>query len=191
MQQSLRVGLVASLAAPLGVSSIRQVRLAAGVLVLAFWLGGCATTVVAPTMSLATEAATIQLRVTVSDGGCSLEPEGKSSVAAGPVVLVTANQTDARASADLWRMREGHSFEELAAHIDAERVDAEAGGPGLGHPFYVTGLISSGIVEPGSSTTVEGILRPGAHGIVCLRHFDAVTTDPFRPFTTIGPIDAG
>lgn len=114
-------------------------RFAPGALVLAIWLGGCAAPVAAPTLADATEAEAIELRVTVSDAGCSLEPAGTTSIAAGPIVLVTLNQTDAQAGVDLWRITADGSF--------------------------------------------------GTHGI-CLRHFDAVGPDPFRPFTTIGPIEA-
>ena len=159
-------------------------------LVLAIWLGGCAAPVAAPTVPPATESGATRLTVTVSDGGCSLGPEGTSSLAAGPIELVSVNETDARAAVDLWRLTEGGTFDELAAHVDDERADAEAGGPGLGHPGFVTGQISSGIVEPGSTTTVDGTVQAGTHAIVCLRHFEAVTTDPFRPFATLGPLEA-
>lgn len=165
-------------------------RFAPGALVLAIWLGGCAAPVAAPTLADATEAEAIELRVTVSDAGCSLEPAGTTSIAAGPIVLVTLNQTDAQAGVDLWRITEDGSFDQLAVHVDDERADAEAGGPGLGHPGFVTGQISSGIVEPGATTRIEATAQAGTHGIVCLRHFDAVAPDPFRPFTTIGPIEA-
>jgi hypothetical protein len=126
--------------------------------------------------------------VALADGACALDPQ-PGVVPGGRVELVAANRTEWPAAFDMWRIAEGHTFAELEAHIEAERERAEAGQPGLGHPGFVTGLISSGIVEAGSEEPMTGTVSSGTHAIVCMSHFEAVTDDPFRPFAVVGPIE--
>jgi hypothetical protein len=125
---------------------------------------------------------------TVSADACSLEPAGPITVEAGDAELEVRNETEFQAAFDVWRIDDDRTFEDLVAHVDAERTAAEAGSPGLGHPGFLSGQISSGILEAGASKPVTGDVTPGTWAVVCLSHFDAVTDDPFRPSAVLGPL---
>jgi hypothetical protein len=137
----------------------------------------------APIPSAPAEIGTISLTA----DSCTLDQES-TAFAPGPVTLVAVNETVWPAAFDLWRIADGHTFEDLQAHIDAERERAEAGQSVLGHPGFVGGLISSGPVPAGGEVVMRGSTTAGTYGIVCLGHYDAVPDDPFRPFALIGPL---
>lgn len=126
--------------------------------------------------------------VTLTDDACSLEPGPPILIVAGKVTLLAANETEFRGAFDLWRIDDDRTFDDLVAHVDAEREAAVSGAPGLGHPGFVSHQISSGVLWPDSTAPMTGWVTAGTWAIVCLGHFDAVTDDPFRPFAALGPI---
>jgi hypothetical protein len=87
----------------------------------------------------------------------------------------------------MWRILDGHTYEELAAHVSQERALAEAGKPGLGHPDFLADLIEVVVATPGQSASATGTLQTATYGFVCARQSESAG-EP-RPFTTIGPIE--
>ena len=96
------------------------------------------------------------------------------------------NETDALAAFHMWRIADGYTYDQLAAHIVEERRLAEAGEPGLGHPFFVGDLIEI-VLQARESGTMVGTVRSGTYGIVCIRMFQQ--TGKPRPFGVIGPVE--
>lgn len=144
---------------------------------------------VMPTLRASISAAVVDLGVaTVTAETCTLEPDGPITVEAAEVTLEARNETEFQAAFDLWRIDDDGTYEDLVAHVEAEREAAEAGAPGLGHPGFLSGQLSSGILEAGATKLMTGRLTPGTWAVVCLSHFDAVTDDPFRPSAVLGPI---
>lgn len=88
---------------------------------------------------------------TVTDETCTLEPDAPITVEAAEMTLEARNETEFRAAFDLWRIGDDRTFEDLVAHVEAEREAAEGGAPGIGHPGFVSGQISSGILEAGAT----------------------------------------
>lgn len=170
-------------------------------LMLACFLGACAaspavaptTTPTAPSTATRSPATSPDMpeaiaTLTLSQNDCTLRPD-LAEMTAGAIRLLAVNETGAQAAFDMWRIGESGSFEELVAHVEEERRLADAGDAGLGHPSFASSLISSGILQAEESKVINGVTQPGTYGIVCLRHFELVTDDPFRPFTVVGPIE--
>lgn len=142
-----------------------------------------------PTPGASTPGAVVNLGiVTITADACTLEPDTPVSVEAGEVTVEARNETEFRAAFDLWRIDDDRTFEDLVAHVEAEREAASTGAPGIGHPGFVSGPISSGIVEAGAKKPMTGRITPGTWAVVCLSHFEAVTDDPFRPSAVLGPV---
>lgn len=130
----------------------------------------------------------VVVRATISDSGC----EGELAVeriTAGRIALEFTNGTTAEAAFDWFHLSSADwRFEDLETRIGEERARAESGNPDVLGPGEVGDRITSGLLEPGAATTVEGrAAGPGTYAIVCLRHTDAV--DDIRPFALIGPIE--
>ena len=121
----------------------------------------------------------------VSASRCTLDA-AKGSISPGLVSLTAVNETDALAGFDMWRIADGSTYAQLAAHIKKESRLAKAGMPGLGHPGYVGDLIRV-MLQAGESGIMVGTVHPGTYGIVCLRMFEQV--GDLRPAGVLGPVE--
>ena len=123
--------------------------------------------------------------VTQSPSECTLDAVD-GPISTGRVSFNAVNDTAVFAGFDMWRIAEGHSYEELAAAIQEARRNAEAGGAVISHPEYLSGLIQVQL-QPGESKVMAGRVQPGTYAIVCIRMFEQVG-EP-RPFSILGPIE--
>jgi hypothetical protein len=121
--------------------------------------------------------------VTLSDAGCELV--APSEVAAGPFELAMSSETSGRFDVDLWRLSDGHDYEELAEHIAEERRRSQSGEAPLGHPGFAT-LVAEASAEEDSSGELQAQLEPGTYGLACI-HFP--TDDRPGALWAAGPIE--
>jgi hypothetical protein len=124
--------------------------------------------------------------VTQTEVDCTLDGP-HSTVAAGRVTVVLVNQTDGSVQFDMWRIGEGHSYAGLAGAVDKARQSAEAGGPEISHPSYLSALTRV-LAPSGQSRTMNRSVQPGTYAIVCLRRFPEANME-MRPFALVGPIE--
>ena len=158
--------------------SLERVLASAVAVAIILVMGGCSTG------NTKAAAAPPQIGpLTQSASECTLEA-GEDPVSAGQVAITVVNKTDAEVSFDMWRIAEGHTYEEFAAHIDEERRLAEAGEQVLGPPSYAEDLIQIK-VQPGESEIFE-TLSPGTYAIVCFEEYDQVGG---RPSALVGPVE--
>jgi len=97
--------------------------------------------------------------------------------------LNAVNQTSALAGFDMWRITEPNTYQDLVAYVAKEKDLAAAGQGGLGHPSFVSDLISAQVL-PSKTGTLDGSVRQGTYAIVCLGPTGAGT----RPLALVGPI---
>lgn len=97
--------------------------------------------------------------------GCSYD--GPAALAAGEATFTLASHGGS-ADFDLWLLADGHTYEELAAHIDEERRRSERGQPPLGHPTFAT-LVAEASTDPAGEDTLTTALQPGEYGAACIR----------------------
>lgn len=107
-------------------------------------------------------------------------------IAAGSVSFTAVNETDGLAAFNIAAIEEGHSFDELASHIEEEIELADAGEPGLGHPSFAVPMFEV-LLEAGETGTMSGSLDQGTYGLTCARVNDAV--GELRPAGALGPIE--
>lgn len=126
-----------------------------------------------------------EIRQTRDD--CSLTP-ASGRITPGLVAISVLNDGGGEAGVDVWRIPEGHTYDEVVAHVREERRLAEAGQPGLGHPSFFMGSSPSIRAEPRTahSRTVSGELKAGTYAIICIRTFEQV--GQFRPLAVVGPL---
>jgi len=122
--------------------------------------------------------------VTQSPTECTLELED-GPINAGRVRFTAVNETDGQILFDMWRLLEGHSFDEWTAATQQARLNAEAGGPHINAPPYLEDLTRIKL-QPGETAPLVRTVQPATYGIVCLRPFPAVG---MRPFALLGPIE--
>lgn len=152
---------------------------------------GCASSGSADSTEAATgpEAATLEASasgtVVVSGSGCSVDGIG-STLSAGPVELTIVNETDGLVVANMTKILEGGTYEQLAAHVRKEIQRAEAGKVGLGHPAYAPPSFDL-FVDPGESNALRGEVTAGTYAIVCGREFEEV--GEVRPSAVFGPYE--
>lgn len=103
--------------------------------------------------------------VTLTEDGC--EYDGPAEVASGPMVIAMVNATSGQFDLDLWRMDEGHTYDELTAHIAEEMRRQEAGEPPLGHPTFAE-LVGEATVEESAEGEPQMVLEPGTYGMACI-----------------------
>lgn len=142
--------------------------------------GGAAT----PKANATTEAPTKIGTVKVSASGCTLDPV-EGAISPGQVELTAVNETEARAGFHMWRIADGHTYAQFAAHIERERRRTLANKPDLG-PRHVD--LSSLIpleLQAGESGTLAGTVKPGTYGIVCARTFET----RFGVLALVGPVE--
>lgn len=116
--------------------------------------------------------------------GCTLKAAG-GPIRSGRIGFAAVNETDAEAWLDLGRISDGHSYEELAQDIGKARQSAEAGGPVIHRPSYLSSQDLT-VLDAGESTTKFATVQSGTYAIVCLRMFETVAE--VRPFAVIGPL---
>jgi hypothetical protein len=125
----------------------------------------------------------MQLSVTLDDTDCTLA--GDSELPAGPVEIHMDNATDGQFDLDLWRLQEGHSYDELVAHIDEEMRRIEAGEPPLGHPDFAD-LIAESTAATGADGELRTDLLAGTYGFACI-YFPS--TDDLGAIRSAGPLE--
>ena len=125
---------------------------------------------------------TPQGTVTQTDTGCTLTGVA-GPMKAGYVSLNAVNKTSALAGFDMWRITEPNTYQDLVAYVAKEKDLAAAGQGGLGHPSFVSDLISAQVL-PSKTGTLYGSVRQGTYAIVCLGPTGAGT----RPLALVGPI---
>jgi len=103
--------------------------------------------------------------VTLSDVGCTYA--GPAEMSVEQLRIEMENETPGQFDLDLWLLDEGHDYEELAAHIEAERTRNEAGQPSLEHPAFAT-LVAEASAEAGSTGDLIADMAPGTYGIACI-----------------------
>ena len=125
--------------------------------------------------------------ITLSNTDCVLNANG--SIEAGPIVIKATNNTDDFAEFDMWRIPEGHSYDEFDKHIQKEKELAEAGDEGLGHPSYLNlrYLINIAALQAGETRDKKGAVVSGTYAIVCHRWYPQVKET--RPFALAGPLE--
>ena len=103
----------------------------------------------------------------LSDGGCTSD-----------LVLVTdhmdielVNETGRRATFDLWRLYDGHSYDEFVAVVaeDNRRI-AQGQGPSAG-PFAFAELLTRIDVAAARRLRLQQELIPGNYAVACWRGF--------------------
>ena len=125
---------------------------------------------------------TSQGTVTQTETGCTLAGVA-GPVKAGYVTFTAVNQTSALAGFDMWRISEPNTYLDLAAYVDKDKQLSAAGQSGLGHPSWVTDLVSAQIL-PSKTGVLYGSVRQGTYAIVC----NGPTPGGTRPVGLLGPI---
>ena len=101
----------------------------------------------------------------LTDKGCTYQ--GPAQVKPGSVALQMTNETKVKFNLDVWRLNDGHTYAELAAHIKEEQRRAATGEPELGHPSFA-GLFDQESLASGTETKTIRALTPGTYGFVCI-----------------------
>jgi hypothetical protein len=107
--------------------------------------------------------------------------DGPETMAAGQVTFALVS-TDGEADFDLWKLDEGHTYEELAAHVAKEVKLAGQGRPPLGYPTFAE-LIVEATTDPDGGGTLTASVEAGEYGMACIRFGDDgafVTAGPFE-----------
>lgn len=150
----------------------RPLRLGLAAVVILTGCGGGSTTSSPPSPKVAGV-------VTATESDCTFAASS-GHLTAGVVTLKFVNQTDAEARFDGWHIPQGHTFDELAAHIREERRHAEAGEPVLGPPSYLTSSdrVFDVAVDAGKSDLDSSDLGAGTYAIVCIKNYPSVGLRP-------------
>ncbi len=141
--------------------------------------------------TVGTEAPTQVGTVTVlpdragSSSTCTLDRDA-GPVSTGRVSVTAANETDGLAGFHMWRIADGHTYEEFAAHIQRERQLTLANKPFLGPRYTDLSSLIQIELQAGESGTMSGVARPGTYGIVCAKDF---TKSRFGVFALVGPVE--
>lgn len=122
--------------------------------------------------------------VTLSKTDCVLNANGP--IEAGPIAIKATNNMDSWAGFDMWRITEGHSYDELEKVIQEAKEQAEAGLEGSDHPAYLANPINI-FLQAGETRDLRGVVVPGTYAIVCLQTFPQV--GEMRPFSLVGPLE--
>jgi len=93
--------------------------------------------------------------------------EGPASLATGTAEFGLAS-SGGTADFDLWLLRDGHTYAELAAHIDEERRRSEQGSPPLGHPTFAS-LVAEASTDSAGHGVMRTQLTAGVYGMACIR----------------------
>jgi hypothetical protein len=98
--------------------------------------------------------------------GCTLDAAG-SPISAGAVMVSAVNDSDRRALAEVWRIGDGRTYEELEAYVEGEQRLVAAAGSGNGNPAWLSDLISL-TLEPGQSASQVAMVPSGTHAAACI-----------------------
>ena len=104
------------------------------------------------------------IAVILGDSTCQLE--GAMEVAAGPLTIGLVNETDSRFDLDLWRLNDGHQYDELATHVAEEMRRIQAGEEPLGHPDFAE-LVAEATAD-GASAELRTNVTAGTYGFACV-----------------------
>jgi hypothetical protein len=121
--------------------------------------------------------------VTQLDSECTLDLASEP-ITEGRVEFTAINETDSVLAFDIWRIADGSTYEQLAAHIEKENGLAEASQEGLGPPSLVGNLVRIEL-GPHDSRSQAGKVISGSYAILCIRDFNDQAGK--RPFSIVGP----
>lgn len=121
--------------------------------------------------------------VTLEGDGCTFD--GPSDLDAGSVRLVMVNESAGRFDADLWRLHDGHGYDEFAALIAEEMRRAEAGEGSLGHPTFAS-LVAESSASAGSEAVLDVGLTSGTHAIACILF---ISSSDVGGIWAVGPLE--
>jgi hypothetical protein len=107
-------------------------------------------------------------RATVRFSGTGCAYAGPADIPAGEVTIRAVNNTSIQFDIDLWLLDEGHTYQELATHME-EQARLEGEEPGLGHPTFATWVAHTTAYPEGSDELTIPLLRPGTYGFACIR----------------------
>jgi hypothetical protein len=105
-----------------------------------------------------------RVRVILRADGCAYD--GPAVVASGLLAVELVNQVDGPFDLDLWRLDDGHSYAELAAHIEEEQRRGQAGEPPVGHPTFADLVAEE--TAAGTTGSLETNLSAGTYGFACI-----------------------
>lgn len=128
----------------------------------------------------ATQVGTVRL----SDADCTLDAV-RGPIPAGLVSVAAVNRTDTHAALHMWRIDDGHTYQEFSAYI-AKTRRRTAAGKAPPDPIAWIGERIDVDLEAGGSGTIVGRVRAGTYGIVCIREFEKA--GELHAFATVGPV---
>lgn len=129
--------------------------------------------------------APVSTPVTVVLGDADCRYLGAPGVPEGEIAFRLVNETTARFVLNVWRLNDGHAYQELAAHIAEEQRRSENNEPGLGHPNFAT-LAAEGVAaEEKGSLSKE--LVAGTYGFACIPNVNDQPVDIWAA----GPMTVG
>jgi hypothetical protein len=124
-----------------------------------------------------------RLTITLTPGACTLTGAAED-IRPGPLDLVAVNQSGRAGRVDMWRIANGHAFEELRAHVGMEYTLAgfywvpRDPPPMLQDPFVVP-------LRPDETRSLVFDGVAGDYGVVCLEGDDPYESGPVG---AVGPI---
>jgi signal transduction histidine kinase len=123
------------------------------------------------------------LTVTLTPDACELAGPA-DSLRPGPVGIVAVNQSGRAGRVDVWRIADGHAFEELRAHVDRElALGGFYSGPFSSSPILQDPFVITLEADATRSVVLDGLA--GTYGVVCLEGSDSYAATPVR---AVGPV---
>ena len=119
-------------------------------------LAACATATPRPKLCEEVKGNCLEL----SFDGESCTYEGPAEIKAGPIVLVFYNESDVDAAVNLVRHTGDETIQDMIEFIGEEPAEKY-------QPLWVKDLDTWKQVRPGESRTLERVLEPGIHTMVC------------------------
>jgi hypothetical protein len=141
-----------------------------------------------PSAEPATDApsapSTVVIEVALSGDGCTVD--GPTTLAPGETMVMFQNGLPSHGNLELLAIGESGSFDELAAHVSAQRDRVASGDDPLDPPAFVTKRGRS-FSPPFGAGAIQTELDPGVYGLVCagMTADERVNLGPFA----VGPIE--
>ncbi len=146
-------------------------------------------TTVPPTPTTPSPSSASVGTIMLSNTDCVLNANG--SFEAGPITIKVTNNTDDFAELEMWRIPEGHSYDEFDKHVQKGKELTEAGDEGLSHPAYLSYakdyVMNIAALQAGETREKKGVVVPGTYAIVCARWYQQVKE--IRAFSLAGPLE--
>jgi hypothetical protein len=149
-----------------------------------------ATPTAAPTSSQSprttSSAAVLSIgTLTLTDSACTFMPSVDPLVE-GVLVIGTTSQATTSSGIDLFKVRDGFTFADIQAHVDAENARIAKGEPYVGFPE--AGMsINQLPLEPGASANLPFTATEGTYAVVCVRGLSE-SENPLA-YYLVGPLE--